>query len=193
MKDTMKHFETEIYEFLDGESNGRNQRALFRHLSECEQCMRFFEEQQVMNDSVKKYYKQLELPVKPKQEFTSHGRIHLRSLFMKTSWPGYAFAVLLLMFLIFQQQQIYKKNAEAQNLRSDIAILHITRNAIPEVASKCTNLPVSKRPTRKAADIHDNLLAHSKDTLQLYVKDMHTARFVTVDKNDLLFSYTQGR
>jgi hypothetical protein len=195
MRDDMRHFENEINEFLDKELDAATQRELFKHLAECEQCMHLLEDLQTSGNSIRKYYKAIEMPeysplirVKPRFFYFSAGVFRL---------PRTAFAiiVILLFIALYQQSQIHSKNNEIVNLRSAAPVQNTIRQGSSQLAVNSDNCPqraMSSKKVKQSIKPRKPPL-ENRDTIQLYMKDLKSARFLTVDKNDLLFSYNPGK
>jgi len=189
----MEHFEDEIDEFLDGELNSSTQRELFLHLSQCKHCMRLFEDGQKLHESLKRYYTKLELQDKLTTTATVQKRPLWPEIMTRYSWAGFSIALLLLFVLLVQQQNVNNKNTEIQKLQADIAALKIRTIEKPvRVFNPVEIIPV-KKTIRRTNSIPSNQQVQGKDSIRFYLKDINNTRFVTVDKNDFLVSYNNGR
>lgn len=195
MKDNMKHFENEINEFLDKELDVATQRVLFKHLAECEQCMHLLEDLQTSCNSIREYYKTIEIPENTPSVKVNPRSFHFLYGVFKLPRPAFAIIAILLFIALYQQSQLHIKNKEIGNLQSAAQVQNTIK---PENRQLAFNQNISESQVKISKRVKQVVkpgrqVIENRDTVQLYMKDLKSARFVTIDKNDLLFSYNPGK
>ena len=172
----MKHFDLEIYLFLDNEIEQTERTELYKHLSECTQCSELFTDALANKEKVRAYYSSLQ-PDDLNSALNNASQDKLPANFRLLSGFKYsAAAIFILLFAVIAQQFIiHSQKTELLSLRDTPSMEK------PNTTQQAMKNDNAKLATPKKTIIRNNMKKHrnfhSEQIVQTSVENKYSLEF----------------
>jgi hypothetical protein len=133
----MKHYDLEISRFIDNELSANEQRELFSHLSNCEDCREIISDFMEMKRKTVSYYNNLSIELKtPVKLLASDIKIKKLHIYKHLFYLNMAASIILVLFILLNIRSITGLKESGDRMHIDVIRRNNLQNTMPTEVQK---------------------------------------------------------